>query len=72
MKIEIKSHNVERFLAALNRRQELLGRHANDLPRDNGEQLNEVHRIIAEVVSIAANGQNHDEQYLALSWGIKR
>lgn len=72
MKIEIQSHNVERFKAALDRRQQLLRMRTNDMPRNYDEQLSEVNRTIAEVVSGAANRQNYDEQYLALSWGIKR
>lgn len=71
MKIEINPHSVERFLAALRRRQGLLRIGTNDQPTDYAEQLSEVHCIIAEVVSAAANCQNYDEQYLALSWGIK-
>ena len=72
MMIEIKPHYVERFQAALDKRQELLRMRTNDKPRDYDEQLNEVHRIIAEAVSVAASRQDYDEQYLALSWGLKR
>ena len=43
MRIEIKSHNVERFQAALDKRQELLHMRTHDMPRDYGEQLSEAH-----------------------------
>ena len=69
MKIEIKSHNVERFRAALDKRHELLRMRTNDMPSDYGEQLSEAHRIIAAAVSVPANRQSYGEQYMALSRG---
>ena len=69
MQIEIKSHNVERFQAALDRRHELLRMRTNEMPRDFGEQLSEAHRIIAAAVSVAANRQNYGEQGVSMSRG---
>ena len=69
MKNEIKPHNIERFQAALEKRQELLRMRTNDMPRDYSDQLSEAHRIIAAAVSVAANRQNYGEQYVALSRG---